>query len=71
MELLIIKIGTNYIRFKENGYYAVGLDKASVYPFDRLEQVRQQLADVRAGGFPQAAIYRLTLTEVPLSEALP
>lgn len=67
MELLVIKTGTDYIRAKEGIYSAVGLDKASVFPVERLAQVKIQLAEVQAGGFPEAALYRLTLTETPLA----
>ncbi len=66
MELLVIKTGAGYIRVKNGAYTAVGLDKASVFPFDRLVQVKDQLTGVRASGFPQAVICRLTLTETPL-----
>ncbi|MBC2711903.1 MAG: hypothetical protein HGJ94_13215 [Desulfosarcina sp.] len=66
MELLVIKNGADYIRIKDKSYSAVGLDKASVFPFEGLAKVKDQLTDVQAGGFPEAAIYRLTLTETPL-----
>ncbi len=66
MELLVIKSGTDYLRFNKGTYAAVGLDKASVFPLERLAQVRDQLTAVQASGFPGAAIYRLTLRETPL-----
>ncbi len=66
MELLVIKNGTDYIRIKDGTFSAVGLEKASVFPLDRLAYVNDQLADVRAGEFPQAAIHLLTITETPL-----
>lgn len=66
MDLLIIKCGQDYIRVKEGAYFAVGLDKASVFPMHQLDQVKARLKQVQASGFSQAAIYRLTLTESPL-----
>ena len=41
MELLIIKSDKNYIRFKDNNYLTVQLDKASVFPFDHMDIVLQ------------------------------
>ena len=69
MDLLIIKCDRDYIRFKEDAFFTVGLDKASVFPMDRLDQVKDRLKQVQASGVVQAAIYRLTLTERPLEEA--
>lgn len=66
MQLLIIKNGDEYIRIKDGSYYAVGLDKATVFPLGQLAQVKDQLADVQNHGFPAAGVYRLTLTETPL-----
>ena len=66
MELLVIKNGTDYIRIKEDAFLAVGLDRASVFPFDQLDRVSQMQRDAREQGFPEAAIFRLTLTETPL-----
>lgn len=71
MDLLIIKCGRDYIRVKEDTFITVGLDKASVFPMDQLDQVRDRLKRVQASGLVQAAIYRLTLTERPFEEASP
>ena len=68
MELLIIKTDDDYIRVKDGSYEAVGLDKASVFPMAKLNQVKKHLAGVRAAGFSRAAIYRLCLTEEPLKD---
>jgi hypothetical protein len=66
MDLLIIKCGCDYIRIREEKLIAVGLDKASVFPMNRLDQVKDDLKRIQESGFPEAAIYRLTLTEAPL-----
>lgn len=66
MELLVIKSGNDYIRLKDGRATTAGLDKASVFPAAQLDQVKAQLADLRQNDFPDAAIYRLMLTETPL-----
>ena len=66
MELLVIKNGSDYIRFREGTYLTVGLDKASVFPFDQLDRVEALRRGARDQGFPEAAIFRLTLTESPI-----
>ena len=68
MDLLIIKTGDHYIRVRQNAYEAVGMDKASVFPMPQLDRVKDHLAKARSSGFPEAAIYRLRLTEEPLGD---
>ena len=63
MELLIIKCGKKYIRFKDNGYLIVDMDKASVFPLDRLATVQEHLACLKEKNFDQVRIKRLILTE--------
>ncbi len=65
MELLIIKSGKQYIRFKDNGYQRCTLDKASVFPTARIRHVQNLLADLRARGVADARIKKLILTEEP------
>ncbi|MEN8211530.1 MAG: hypothetical protein ABFR31_07410, partial [Thermodesulfobacteriota bacterium] len=66
MELLIIKSGKDYIRFKDNSYLTVQLDKASVFPFDQMEIVQQHQASLKKEGFQNISIKKLTLTEEDL-----
>lgn len=47
----------------KNEYIEVGLDKASVFPLDQIEQVKKHLAAVKGSGFSQACIKKLVLTE--------
>ena len=68
MDLLIIKTGDDYIRVKPDAYEAVGMDKASVFPMPQLDRVKEHLTKARSSGFPEAAIYRLHLTEEPLED---
>ncbi len=63
MELLIIKSGTQYLRVTDDGYHAVGLDKASVFPMEKLNKVQAHAAAARAAGFPKARLKKLMLTE--------
>jgi len=66
MDLLVIKDGPDYIRIKEGVFISVSLDKASVFPFGQLDRVKELHRSAREHGFPEAAIFRLTLTETPL-----
>ncbi len=67
MELLIIKTGTRYIRVKPEGLFKVDLDKASVFPMDRMEHVRRLEQEIRAKGFEAVSVKKLVLTEEELS----
>ena len=66
MELLIIKSDKNYIRFKDNNYLTVQLDKASVFPFDHMDIAIQHKARLKEQGFKNISIKKLILTEEDL-----
>lgn len=66
MELLLIKIGEDYIRYKDNQYLRVGLDKASVFPMDQLKKVKRYVSDMENHQFKQVVIKKLVLTEEDL-----
>ncbi|MDA3918237.1 MAG: hypothetical protein PF690_14855 [Deltaproteobacteria bacterium] len=66
MELLIIKSGKDYIRFKDNNYLTVQLHKASVFPFDHMDIVHQHKARLKEKGFIKISIKKLILTEKDL-----
>jgi len=66
MELLIIKSDKNYIRFKNNNYLTVQLDKASVFPFDHMDIVQQHQTCLKKQGFKNISIKKLILTEEDL-----
>ena len=66
MELLVIKNGPDYFRIKDGSFLLVGLDKASVFPSGQLDRVKELHRSARGQGFPEATIFRLTLTETPL-----
>ena len=63
MELLIIKSGKNYIRFKNGNYLLVRIEKASVFPFNQMELVRQHESCLKEQGFENVSIKKLVLTE--------
>lgn len=65
-ELLIIKTENRYVRVKSSEYLICGLDKASVFPMEKLETVREHAAAAaeQLGGAPR--IYKLILREEPL-----
>lgn len=65
MELLIIKNKTEYIRVKEDAYLLVGLDKASVFPLEKIDVVRRHIKTLQTRGFEHVSIYRLKLIEEP------
>lgn len=65
MELLIIKSGKDYIRVKAENYILCQLDKASVFPMDKLEEVKIHAKILREKGFHRISISRLKLSEEP------
>lgn len=67
MELLILKAEKNYIRVKDGDYLRVGLDKASVFPMDRLPDVRAHESRLNDSGFHGVCVKKLILTEEDLA----
>jgi hypothetical protein len=68
MELLIIKSGEDYIRIKTEHYIPCQLDKASVFPIDKLDAVKSHVERLRAKGFQRISISRLKLSEAPFED---
>ncbi|HCY88445.1 MAG TPA: hypothetical protein DHV36_25140 [Desulfobacteraceae bacterium] len=66
MELLIIKTGSRYIRVKPEGLITVNLDKASVFPMDRLDHVRDIADKAAESGFDAVTVKKLVLSEEDL-----
>ena len=67
-ELLIIKCGDGYIRAKDGLYKLCSLDKASVFPMEKIDTVREHLGQIIAQGMTPARIKKLILTEEDLHE---
>ncbi|MFH1156663.1 MAG: hypothetical protein V1793_22905 [Pseudomonadota bacterium] len=65
-ELLIIRTGTAYLRFIKEECLACGLDKASVFPMEAMDTVVARAQTLKSRGFPDASVFRLTITETPL-----
>ena len=68
MELLIMKNGKEYVRVRNDAYLFVGLDKASVFPLEKLEVVQGHIGRLQVRGFGEAEIRKLTLTEEPYNQ---
>jgi len=66
MELLILKSNTTYIRVKENQFLRVSLDKASVFPMDQINLVKEYEAQLKTQGFELVGIKKLILSEKDL-----
>lgn len=62
-ELLIIRCGEKYIRYRERKYMPCLFDKASVFPVENSEAVRYHLDRVRKAGFDNACIKKLVIRE--------
>jgi hypothetical protein len=62
-ELLIIKTGNDYIRVKEELYSVCGLDKASVFPMEKLEIVKAHVVSMEKRHGWKGTIRRLILRE--------
>lgn len=63
MELLILKSGPDYIRYKDGAFLRTRLDKASVFPTDRMTLVRKHAETLNNLGFEEVSIKKLVLTE--------
>lgn len=66
MELLILKSGREYIRFKDGTFLLARLENASVFPVDQMDTVQQHEARLIKKGFKNVCIKKLVLTEEDL-----
>ena len=69
-ELLIVKAGSQYLRFLPEGYQICSFDKASVFPLDQVAQVREQIRRAVGGGAADIELRKLTIVEEPYTEAI-
>ena len=65
IDLLIIKTGEEYIRFKDKEYIPCRLDKASVFPMEQLETVKNHHQKLQNSHFKDVSIRKLILSEEP------
>ncbi len=63
MELLILKSGQDYIRFKDHEPILVSIDKASVFPLNQMKVVQRHEFHIKEQGFANVGIKKLVLTE--------
>lgn len=63
VELIIIKAGDDYIRVREDHYQRVALDKASVFPLDKIDLARRHVATLSSSDHADISIKKLILTE--------
>ena len=68
-ELLIIKTGDDYIRIKDDAYIRCKLDKASVFPMAKLEDVKAHIRMLSAMPDMRPTLFKLILKELPFDEA--
>lgn len=66
-ELLIVKGGDRYYRFSDGEFYPCTMNKASVFPYERLDEARSLCNQVRATGVA-ANLMKLTIREEPFTE---
>ncbi len=66
MELLIIKSNDHYLRVRPDEFLLVGLDKASVFPMNRLDHVKTLEQKARTRGHKDVRIKKLILSEEDL-----
>ena len=68
MELLIIKSRDHYFRFQGDSYDTCPMNKASVFPLEKVAEVKVCKKKLEDDGVPDAEIYRLIITEEPFLE---
>jgi hypothetical protein len=65
MELLIIKSEDNYIRVKDKDYLICKMDKASVFPLEKIDLVKKHVQKLTEKGFACVSIFKLVILESP------
>ena len=68
MKLLVIKSGADYIRVAEEEYLRCGLNKASVFPLDQLDNVRKYVRQMEGRDFESVTIKKLKKKKKPFEE---
>lgn len=69
-ELLVVKVGSRYLRFLPEGYEICSFDKASVFPLDQVAQVREQMHRALGNGAADIELRKLTIIEEPYTETM-
>lgn len=64
MTLYALKCGKGYLRISEtDGFRLVEMDKASVYPPEKISTLKEFLSQIVESGFGDARIVELIVTE--------
>ena len=63
-ELLIIKAGDDYVRFREEGIERCQMNKGSVFPLSKVEDVKCKCNELGVD-IPDVQIMKLTIVEEP------
>ncbi len=66
-ELLIVKVGDDYIRFVEGDFQRCGMNKGSVFPLAELEEVQAKCRKMLIGE-SFVRLMKLTIVEEPFME---
>lgn len=61
-ELLIVKTGEDYIRFRKVGFERCAMNKGSVFPLSSAEEVKSKCNELRENT-PDVQIMKLTIVE--------
>ncbi len=65
MELLAVKRGDKYLRFLEESYVLGKMNKASVFPMDKVAEVLEKKNELVKAGLVDVEIVKLTISEEP------
>ena len=66
-ELLIIKVGAEYLRFYADEFALGPLNKASVFPMVQVEEAKKRCRSLATAGVA-AVLMKLTIVEEPYTE---
>lgn len=66
-ELIIVKTGEDYCRFTEDGFERCSMNKASVFPFEQLNEAKSWCAKLKMVGV-ESVLMKLTISEEPFVE---
>ena len=66
-ELLVVKVGDEYIRFLETGFEYCSMNKASVFPLESIEEVKERCSGIRLQ-VTDVQLMMLSILEEPFLE---
>ena len=67
-ELLIVRSGQSYLRFRPEGHELCSFDKASVFPLEEVERVKSLARKAAVEGKYSLELKKLTIIETPYAE---